>query len=564
MFAVLEALLLPHTSEASVAQSWIIIFLVIGLGLLLGKIKWQGISLGISAIMFSWILFWHLGYHINPELSEFLKDFGLILFVYAIGIQVGPYFFSSFKNEWLTFNILAVSTVLVWGWLTILLQYFSGIGVDNFVGIMSGAVTNTPGLWAAKSVLADIARASQTVFSDPTNAYALSYPFGVLWVIILMIVGKKVMKIDLKKEQENYFLEVEKNYPSPARVACRITNPNIFEKSVKEITTIIGHQNIHITRVKKSGTTDVTVPTSDTILHERDVVMIVWPQEAVSYAVHLLGRVSSDTVISSDTVTTHNKQFLLTNKELAFHSLSQLKIQDIYNVRITRIRRAEVEFLANAATVLMVGDKITVVGNDKDLDLFEVYVGNQEKKLNEPELITIAIGIILGIILWSLPITIYGLSYPLKLGMAAGPLLVALLISRYSAFFKISPYMHKSALLVLKDMGIALFFATVGLKAWSTFYSTLVENNWLVWIGYGLLITILPLLGMMLYGYYVKKINFLQLVWLMAASYTDPAALSFSASYFKSDIPNQSYATVYPLVTIMRIIVAQLVILFLV
>lgn len=563
MFEVMKTLLLPASHEIGVAQSGIIIFATIALGLLVGKLKYKGISLGISAIMFSGILFGHLGYHINPEVSEFLRDLGLILFVYAIGIQVWPYFFSSFKNDGLKFNILAVSTVLMGGLITLGLKLWSGISIDNMVGIMSGAVTNTPGLGAAKSVLADIAAITHMTFTDPTNGYALTYPFGVLGVIILMVLGKLLMRVDLDKEHTKFVEKAEQENPSPKSVVCRVTNTNMFGKTIKEVMHLIGHATVHITRIKRSGSNEVALVDKHTILMERDVVIIVGKQEQVDYAVNLLGRLSSDTTIK-ESATTHSQSFMITNKALQFQSIAQLHVYEMYHVRITRIIRGEIEFVATPSTVLMIGDRIMVVGNDPELKVFEQYVGNAEKKLHEPELFTICIGIILWVIVGSLPISVSGLSYPLKLWMAAGPLIVALLISKYSIKLKISPYIHKSALLMVKDLGIALFFAVVGLKAGATFYSTLIEYNGFSWILYGLIITIVPLLVMMLFGYYYLKINFLQLVGLMAASYTDPAALAFGSSYFKSDIPNQSYATVYPLVTIMRIIVAQVLVLLMV
>lgn len=560
MFELVKTLLLPVAEHVSVTQSTIVVFITIALWMMLWKISYKGISLWISAIMFSGILLWHLGYHINPEVADFLKDFWLILFVYGIGIQVWPYFFSSFKKQGLRFNILAIAIVLLWGSLALGIYYFSGIGIDNIVGMMSGAVTNTPWLWAAQSVLHDIALVRHTTFSDPANAYALSYPFGVLGVIIVMILGKWIMRINTTKEQEKFLIQSELTNPSPVKIACRVINQAIIGKTIKQVLDIVHNKQVHLTRIKRSGSQEVQVAHHDMVIQEKDVIMIVWNKEDIPYVVNLLGRESSDHIIESNE-TTHTENYVITNREVAFHTIAQLKIYELYNVKISRIIRWEVEFVADPTTILMLWDRLIVVGHGKDLDIFETYIGNKEKKLNEPELLTICLWIVLGILVGSIPFTIWWLSYPLKLGMAAGPLIVALLISRYSVHLKISPYMHKSALLMMKDIGIALFFAVVGLKAGATFYSTFVQYNGLVWIGYGLLITLIPLLVMMLVWYYGMKINFLQLVGLMAATYTDPAALAFSTKYFESDIPNQSYATVYPLVTIMRIILAQLLIL---
>lgn len=563
MLEALRNLLLPWAEHPSVAASVIIIFATIWFWVLIWKLKFKWISLWISAVMFAWIFFWHLGYHINPEVWEFLRDFWLILFVYVIGLQVWPYFFQSLKSVWIKFNALAIITVFLWWGLTLLLAKASGIWIDNFSWIMSWAVTNTPGLWAAKATLQDISKASWQIFSDPMNWYALTYPFWVLWAIFVMILWKSLFKIDAKKEEENFFIESEKSNPSPKKTVIRLSNENMIGKSVWEIVKMFPHGDMSISRLKRSWSSEVIIPHRDTILQNRDVLMIIWSEKDTNYLTNLLWRVSTDQLIVQDPGTRISK-IIVTEENIQFKTIAQLKLEDKYNVKITRVDRWEIQFLASWTTQLMIWDVLTVIWRQENVDQLEKVLWNVEKKLQEPELMTLCIWIILWVIIWSLPIVLPWLAYPLKIWLAAWPLIIALFLSKYAIKFKISPYLPKAAQTMTKELGISLFFAVAWLKAWSTFWKTFVEQNGLIWIGYWILITCVPLILMMIYARVVMKINFLQLAGLMAATYTDPAALAFANNYFKSTVPSQSYAIVYPLVSIFRILVAQLVILLMI
>lgn len=543
-----------------VGSSLITLFLVMSCGILLGKIRIGKVSLGISGIMFAGILAGHLGYRLDVHVTEFLRDFGLILFVYAIGMQVGPSFFSSLKKDGLRYNALAICTVAAGGVVTIMLFKMTGIGMDDMVGLMSGAVTNTPGLGAAKASLQELNGSGKHFFSDPANAYAISYPFGVLGLILVIIVSKKIMRIDLSKEIQAFEKKIAHQYPAPHVVKCRVTNPGIIGKTIGAFMELTDNKVI-ISRIKHSGSTIVTAPHHDTVLNERDVMMMIGLPEDVEKGVVIAGRTSTDQFIETETHTS-SKVFLITQKNVVNKTIQQLDLEDSVGVQATRVYRAGLEMLAAPSLVLHYGDRIKAVGDEKSLERMAKLVGNSAKKLEQPQLLSIFIGVVLGVITGSIPLLLPGLSAPVKLGMAAGPLLVALVISRYGGIRQIHSYLNQSAILFMKEFGICLFFAVVGIHAGDSFYATFLKLNGWTMIGYGLIITVVPLLFMLIIGRYLMKINFVPLLGMMAGTYTDPAALAFATDHYKTDLPTQSYATVYPVVTIMRILVAQLLVLY--
>lgn len=556
----LKQLLLP-TPAPGIAASLVLVFFVMAMGIALGKLRAGKVSLGIAGVLFSGILIGHLGYRMDMHVLEFVRDTGLILFVYAVGMQVGPSFFSSFRQDGLRYNALAAGTVLLGALTTILLWKYTHNGMDNMVGIMSGAVTNTPGLGAAKAALGDIAQKHPGhPFTDPANAYAITYPFGVLGLIAMMILGKTLFRIDLKKEMLAFEESMRSAHPSPISMKCRVTQPAFIGKTIDHFLAEAG-DGVVVSRLKHSGSTIVESPQGSTVLKERDVLMLVGLPADLQRAVEKAGYVSSDRFIESD-AGTKARTLLVTHSGAAQKSIEQLDLEQQYGVHITRVYRAGLELVARPSLVLHFGDRIRVVGAEKDLDRVTRMVGNSEKKLQEPQLLSICLGIVLGVILGSIPLALPGLSAPVRLGMAAGPLLVALLISRYGGISSIHSFLNQSAILFMKDFGICLFFAAVGIHAGESFYQTFITYNGWTWIGYGLIITVLPLLVMLLLARIVFRINYLPLLGIMSGTYTDPAALAFSTSYFRTDLSTQAYATVYPLVTILRILVAQLLVLY--
>jgi putative transport protein len=562
MFDWFNTLFSPNDTP-DITQSLIVLFLAISVGFFVGKIKIGSVSLGVSAVMFVGLFLGHLGFSMNAELIQFVREFGLILFVYGIGIQVGPTFFSSFKKEGLIFNALGVGTVFLGGIITYLIHLLVNVKIENAVGLMSGSVTNTPGLGAAKTTLIEIQKQLNLPldhFSDPAIAYAITYPVGVFGIILIIILAKNILKIDLSKEA---VLLNEKNKDSENKIVrqkCRVTKPEIIGKTIKQVFKEFHIENVIISRQKQSGTKVVYSPSLDSIIKEKDVLMVVAKQKDIDQFINIVGKVSTDLFIESeDDVTT---KILSVTKKTAIHkTLGQLDLYNQYDVKVTRVIRSGLEILAQPSLELFYGDTLMVVGDKHAIQEAEKTIGNSKKILLEPDFLSLFGGLIFGVIIGSIPIMIPSLPVPLKLGLAAGPLLAALFISRYGGVGVIHSYINNGAIHFMKDFGICLFFAAVGIKAGHGFYDNFVANNGWMWIYYGCYITFIPLTILVLISRFVFKLNFYQMVGIMSGSYTDPAALAFSTKYLDSDIPNQSYATVYPLVTISRILVAQLLIL---
>lgn len=559
MFDWLKTLLLP-AENPTVTQSIVVMMLAVGSGIFFGRLKIGKITFGVSAVMFTGLLLGHFGYRIDDEILNFIRDFGLILFVYGIGLQVGPSFFSSFRNEGLKFNILAVSTVIFGGLITVILFKTTGLKMEDLVGIMSGSVTNTPGLGAAKNTIEEIKNSyPDRVFNDPAIGYAITYPLGVFGIIGTIIVSKFLLKIDPDAEMRKFRMSKINSELPLIHKKMRVTNPQFVEKTLHDAIKEFG-RNIVISRLKHSGSEVVKSPTLDMRLKERDVLMVVGLENDVDDFIAMLGRPSSDLFIESDS-DIHNKNIFVTKPSVIHKKLSELDLYNTYDLKVTRVFRAGREILPRPSLELFYGDKLRVIGSKEAIEEVEKIIGNSEKKLLEPDFLSLFGGLLLGVILGSIPIAIPSLPVPIKLGFAAGPLIVALLISRYGGISFIHSYINNGAIYFMKDLGICLFFAAVGIHAGDGFYDNFVKYNGWSWLLFGSAITFIPLITMVIVGRFFMKINFLQLAGIMSGSYTDPAALSFSTNYLDSDVPIQSYAQVYPLVTIFRIFVASLLIL---
>ena len=561
MFEWLKTLLFP-TEDPSVIQSLVTIMLAIGTGVFFGRLKMGKITFGVSAVMFTGLILGHFGYRINHEIFDFIRDFGLILFVYGIGLQVGPSFFSSFKDEGLKFNILAVSTVLLGGIITFILHKLTALDIENLVGIMSGAVTNTPGLGAAKNTIDELkVQFPGKTFADPTIGYAINYPLGVFGIIAVIIFSKIILKITPEDEMKKFRMAKISREEPLVHKKMRVTNPDFFGKSLNEVIKEIGYEII-ISRLKHSGEVSVFSPTLDTHLQDRDVLMIVGKEKELDEFITKTGRASTDSFIESDSDIS-KKNIFVTKPSAVHKKLSELDLYNTYDLKVTRVFRAGREILPRPSLELFYGDILRVIGTDDAIQEAEKIIGNQEKKLLEPDFLSLFGGLLIGIIVGSIPLMVPGLPIPLKLGFAAGPLIVALLISRYGGISFIHSYINNGAIHFMKDFGICLFFAAVGIHAGEGFYENFIKYNGWNWLLYGSAITFIPLIMMVIVGRVFMKINFLQLAGIMSGSYTDPAALSFSTNYLENDVPIQSYAQVYPLVTIARIFTASLLILLL-
>ena len=541
-----------------VAHSVLILALVIALGIMLGKIKVAGISLGVTWILFVGIIFSHFGMRLNEHLIHFMKEFGLILFVYSIGLQVGPGFFSSFKKGGVRLNLLATMVVCAGVLVTCGLYVITGLPVTTMVGILSGAVTNTPGLGAAQQAYSDM-----TGIDSPDIAlgYAVAYPLGVIGIILSMMVLRRVFRIDFAKEEKKALDTMDVQHDSVAQPhSLSVVNPALEDKSIRELQGLVNRDFV-ISRIRRQGG-EIEIADDDTLLHVGDQILVVTTPRDAAAITAFIGR---DVQVEWEQLDKRliSRRILITKPELNGKSLAQLKLHAGFGVSITRVNRAGVDLIAQPSLQLQMGDRVTVVGTEVSIANVEKVLGNSMKRLNAPNLIPIFIGIVLGVMLGSLPFTFPGIPQPVKLGLAGGPLIVSILISRFGPKFKLVTYTTMSANLMLREVGIALFLACVGLGAGEEFVETIIDGGGYAWIGYGAIITFLPLLIVGVIGRLWFKVDYFTLIGVMAGATTDPPALAYSNDLAGNDIPSVGYATVYPLTMFLRVLSAQLLILFL-
>lgn len=541
-----------------VAHAILILALVISIGILLGKIKIFGISLGTTWILFVGIFFGHFGLGIDENVLHFLKEFGLILFIYSIGMQVGPSFFSSFKQGGITLNLLASAIVFLGVIIAYVLHLITGVPIPTMVGILSGAVTNTPGLGAAQQTYYDM-----THHSDPSIAmgYAVAYPLGVVGIILTLIILRYLFRINFEKENKELDNLNASKLTEARMFSLQVLNPAIFGKTIQEIKQLINREFV-ISRVLHADTETLEIPRPDTRLCENDKVLVVSNLKNINIIEAFIGkRIDMDKSdwdkLDSQLV---SRRIVITKPQINGKSIGQLQLRTLYGVNITRVNRAGVDLVADSRLQLQLGDRVTVVGSEAAIANVEQLLGNSLKRLREPNLVSIFIGIALGVLLGSIPFWIPGIPQPVKLGLAGGPLIVAILLSKFGPNFKLVTYTTMSANLMLREIGIAIFLACVGLGAGEGFVETVVNGGY-KWIGYGVIITMVPLLIVGIIGRKACKLNYFTLMGLISGSMTDPPALSYSNATAGNDVPAVSYATVYPLVMFLRVITAQLMIL---
>jgi len=542
----------------SVAHTVLLFAFVIAIGVMLGKIKIFGVSLGITFVLFAGIFIGHFGFEVNQHILHFMREFGLILFVYSIGLQVGPGFFSSFKKGGIRLNMLAAGTVFMGVLITITLHFISGIPIQTMVGIMSGAVTNTPGLGAAQQAFHDIKGVPDETIS---MGYAVAYPLGVVGIIFSIIAMKYIFKVKL--EQENEDLQKASGQASNIElVSLEVKNPSVFGKDIKTISKLMGTKFI-VSRVLHNQTNKIEIASSQTIINQGDKLYVATIPDEHEKIVAFIGEKVN---MSEDDWNLLDKQLvsrriLITKHDVNGKSLRHLNVRAAYGVNITRVNRAGVDLIAQANLHLQVGDRVTVVGDQKAIKNVEKALGNEMKRLNEPNLIPIFIGIFLGVILGSVPFAFPGIPQPVKLGLAGGPLIIAILMSIFGPKYKLVTYTTMSANLMLREIGICFFLACVGISAGKNFFHTLIYEGGLNWVGLGIIITVVPLLVTGILGRSVFKLNYFTLMGLMAGSTTDPPALAYSNATAGNDAPAVSYASVYPFVMFLRVLCAQLMIL---
>ncbi|MBQ3958853.1 MAG: putative transporter [Muribaculaceae bacterium] len=543
-----------------VAHSIFIYSLVIAAGVILGKVKIFGISLGATFVLFVGLLAGHLGCEIDPGTLKFIQEFGLILFIFSIGLQVGPSFFSSFKHGGLTLNVLAIAIIALN--IIVALAIFivdPSLKAHELVGILSGAVTNTPGLGAAQQTLIETQPGGATAMNEAMSmGYAAAYPLGVVGIILSMIVVKSVFKIGVDKEASEIEDEKTNSQLQPHIVTYKVTNKLIIGSTIHHLHQIIDH-NFVISRIRK-GDGHVHIPVSDTIIDEGDLLLVVMSQQDEEMFDAVLGpHEEMDWKGDPDPVTA--RRIVVTKSELSGRKLGSLRLRMGYKLNVTRVHRAGLDLLASPNLALQVGDRLTVVGNINDINRLADKMGNSVKTLDHPNIFTMFIGIVLGIILGSIPLLLPGMSVPMKLGLAGGPLIVAILLGRYGYKLKLITYSSSSANLMLRELGICLFLASVGLAAGGNFAATVFNATGAKWVLYGFLITFLPLIIVGLIGRGKHKINYCTLMGLIAGSNTDPPALAYANKTANNDAPAVAYSTVYPLTMFLRVITAQILVL---
>ncbi len=546
--------------EDGIAHTILIFSFVIFTGLLLGKVKIFGISLGATFVLFMGILVGHFGFSVNHEISDFIKDFGLILFIYSIGLQVGPGFFSSFKKGGITLNLLAGGIVLLGVLVTIIFYYIldGRVSMPMLVGIMSGAVTNTPGLGAAQEALRQAHDAGQiTEIPQIALGYAVAYPLAVVGIITSIILMRVIFKINMNKEAQELEREDESLQEQPERRTVKFTNKVIAGKTLHQIKQMIGRKFV-ISRMMRDD--QFFIPQSDTILQTDDVLLVVASIADAEPIIAFMGEETEMNWKESEKQLV-SRRIVITRSEINGKTLGYLKLRSIYGVNITRVNRSGIDLLGSTNLVLQVGDRVMVVGELEAINKVEKLLGNALKKLNEPPIITIFVGIFIGILFGSIPFYFPGMPMPVKLGLAGGPLIIAILIGRFGYKMKLITYTTLSANLMIREIGITLFLASVGLASGGQFVETVFTGNGLMWIGIGIAITMIPLLIMGFIGRKFTKLNYYTLMGLMAGSTTDPPALAYSNSVAVNDQPAVAYSTVYPLTMFLRVIAAQLLIL---
>lgn len=547
----------PDLWGGGVAHSVLILSLVIAFGIMLAKIKVAGVSLGITWILFVGIVFGHFDMTLNEHLLHFMKEFGLILFVYSIGLQVGPGFFSAFKKGGLTLNLLAMLVVFLGVVITIILHFVTGTPITTMVGILSGAVTNTPGLGAAQQANSDL---NGIDAPEIALGYAVAYPLGVVGIILSLIALKYILRINTKTEEA----EVERGLGHIQELTVRpisfeIRNEAIDGKKIKDIRPLMNRDFV-ISRVRYHDGQETELANSDTVLHLNDKILVISTPKDIEAISVFFGK-QIDMQWEQLDKKLISRRILITKPELNGKMLSQLKIRNNFGASITRVNRSGVDLVAAPQLQLQMGDRVTIVGSELAVSHAEKVLGNSMKRLDHPNLIPIFLGIALGCILGSTPFVFPGIPQPVKLGLAGGPLIVSILISRFGPQYKMITYTTMSANLMLREIGISLFLACVGLGAGKGFVETVIYDGGYVWVGYGVIITIVPLLIAGLVGRYVFKLNYYTLIGVLGGSTTNPPALAYSNDLTSCDAPAVGYATVYPLTMFLRVLTAQILIL---
>lgn len=539
--------------NTSIASTMVLYSFVIAAGIYIGKLKVCGVSLGVTFVLFVGILMGHFGYTVDANVLKFVREFGLILFIFAIGLQVGPGFFSSFKKGGVRLNGLAVLAIALNVVIVLGIYFFGNIkDISALVGVMSGAVTNTPGLAAAQQTVSQMTQSPEQA-NLMAQGYAAAYPLGVIGIIAAMFVIKGIFKIKTENEIKEIENDHENSQLKPYLLSIKVTNQLVDGRTMVSLRDVI-QCNFVVSRMMTADN-KIIIPKSSTEIHVGDILLIVCSAQDAERFHAVLGP-DVDMDWESTPTPVYSRRILVTKSEFNGVSIGSLRLHNGYQLNATRVNRAGVDLLASANLRLQMGDRITVVGNLEDIDRLAARLGNSMKRLNQPNLITIFVGIIFGIILGSV-----NLGFGMKLGLAGGPLVVAILLSRFGYKFKLITYTSSSASLLLRELGICLFLASVGIAAGKDFAAAVFNTTGMWWVIWGFVITVVPLIivGLIARGH--DRINFLSIMGLFSGSYTDPPALAYANNSTANDAPAVSYSTVYPLTMFLRVVAAQALIL---
>lgn len=546
----------------SVAHIVFLYAFVIAVGVYLGKIKFFGISLGVTFVLFAGIVAGHFGLTGRAEVLTFAQDFGLILFVFCIGLQVGPSFFSSFKKGGVGMNLITLGIVLLNVAVALSLYYLvcdtnDPTALPMIVGVLCGAVTNTPGLGAAQEALTQTFDVSMGELPQIALGYACAYPLGVIGIIGGIIAIRYICRVNLKDEEKELQDQSDANpHLKPFMMHLELTNNALAGKTLLQVKEFLGREFV-ISRILHDG--HVSIPNRDTVFNLGDQLFCVCAEDDAEAISAFIGPVINVDWEKQD-VPLVSRRILITKAEINGKTLGQMHFSSMYGVNVTRVSRSGMDLFADRNLVLQVGDRVVAVGPEDAVTRVEHKLGNELKRLDHPNIATIFVGIFFGVLFGSLPIAFPGIPTPVKLGIAGGPLVVALIIGRFGYKFHLVTYATTSANLMLREIGLALFLASVGIKAGANFVDT-VMNGGLTYVWIGFLITVIPIIIMGVFGRYYFKLNYFTLMGLLAGSYTDPPALAYANQTSGNDAPAVGYSTVYPLAMFLRILTAQLLIL---
>ncbi len=539
-------------------QAVLILSVVSAVGVYLGKIKFFGVSLGVTFVFFAGILAGHLGIEVNRDMLNFAQNFGLIIFVYTLGLQVGPGFFSSLKKGGVELNMMGLAVIVIGILCTLIFHWTSGISIPTMVGLLSGAVTNTPALGAAQQALIQMRPGETEAVTDMALACAVTYPLGVVGVILAII----VLRAMFAKKMENSHKEQD----STTFVAeFQVLNPSIYNKSIQEVMRLTEKRFV-ISRVWHEG--KVCIPTSETLLREKDHLLVISIKSDVEYIKTLFGEQENKdwnkedidwNAIDSQLI---SRRIVVTRDRINGVKLGSLRLRNLYGINITRVNRAGIDLLASKNLRLQIGDRLTIVGETNSVNNVGKILGNEMKRLDNPNLLAIFVGLTLGVLIGAIPIFLPGMDTPIKLGVAGGPIIVGILMGAFGPRIHLTTYTTQSANLMMRQFGIVIYLAGLGIDSGAHFFETVFRAEGLMWIGVGFLLTIIPVLIVGIIASQFFKLDYAHNVGMLCGSMANPMALNYANTTVEGDEPSVSYATVYPLSMFIRVISAQLLISF--